>query len=196
MKSMPIILMALLVPAALAVADDDSCRFGDDARISPFRPQIVYNDRVAISIRHGDVLIYEKDNDEEAVEITAENRLYVRDKLVKTDEKQQALTREYRDRALDIRHEAGRIGIEGAKIGVDGAKIGIKAVVGVFKLMLPDYNSDDLDRDMNEESDKIEAKADVIEKRAKALEETAKDLERLQREMKEAIPELRDLSWF
>jgi hypothetical protein len=190
-------LTALLIPAMLTAADRDSCRFGDDGcHISPFRPQITYNDDVAISIDHGDVLIYEKGNEDECVEITSGNRLYVRDKLVKTDGKQQELTRAFREKAIDIRREAGRIGIEGAKIGVDGAKIGIKAVVGVFKLILPDYDSDDLDREMDEESDNIEAKAEVIEKKAQALEETAKDLERVQKEMKEAIPALGELSWF
>jgi hypothetical protein len=195
MKTMPF-LLACLIPAMLAGADKDSTWTGDDCHISPFRPQITYNDHIAISIQHGDVLIYEKDNEDECVEITAGNKLYVRDKLIMTTGKQQDLTREYREKAIDIRHEAGRIGMEGAKIGVDGAKIGIKAMVGVFKLILPDYDSDDLDREMDEESDKIEAKADVIEKKAKALEDTAKDLERLQREMKEDIPALRDLDWF
>jgi hypothetical protein len=194
-KKMPF-LMLLLIPAVLAGAEDDSSRYGDDCHISPFRPQITYNDRVAISIQHGDVLIYDKDNDDECVEITAENRLYVRDKLIKTDEKQQEMTREYRRMAIAIRREAGRIGMEGAKIGVDGAKIGIAAVVGVFKLMLPDYDSDDLDRDMDEASEAIEAKAEGIEKKAEALEETARDLERTQKEMKQTIPALRELAWF
>lgn len=195
MKNM-LFLMLLLIPAVLAGAEEDSCRTGKDYHISPFRPQITYNDRVAISIQHGDVLIYDKDNDDECVEITAENKLYVLDKLVKTNEKQQEMTREYRRMAIAIRREAGRIGMEGAKIGVDGAKIGITAVVGVFKLMLPDYDSDDLDRDMNEASEAIEAKAEGIEKKAEALEETARNLERMQKDMKEAIPALRGLGWF
>ncbi len=191
-----ILLAAMLIPAILTGADSDSCRFGDNYRISPFRPQISYDDRVAISIQHGDVLIYDKENEDECVEITAENKLYVRDRLVKTNEKQQDLTREYRRKAISINREAGRIGMEGAKIGLDGARIGITAVVGVFKLLLPDYDSDDLDRDMDEASESIEAKAELIEERAEALEDTAKDLERLQMEMKKEIPALRDLDWF
>lgn len=191
-----ILLTAMFIPAFLAGANADSCGTGDGFHISPFRPQISYDNRVAISIQHGDVLIYDKDNEDECVEITAENKLYVRDKLVKTNEKQQDLTREYRRMAISINREAGRIGMEGAKIGLDGAKIGITAVVGVFKLLLPDYSSDDLDRDMNKASESIEAKAELIEKRAEALEDTAKDLERLQKDMKKEIPALRDLGWF
>lgn len=195
MKNMPF-LMLLLVPAVLAGANDDSCGFGDNYHISPFRPQITYNDRVAISIQHGDVLIYDKDDEDKCVEITAENKLYVRDKLVKTNEKQQEMTREYRRMAIAIRREAGRIGMDGARIGLDGAKIGIRAVVGVFKLILPDYSSEDFERDMDEASESIEAKAEVIEKRAEALEDTVKDLERLQIAMKKEIPALRELEWF
>ena len=167
-----------------------------DHRISPFKPQITYNDHVAIAVDHGDVLIYDRNDDDEMVEITEDNRLYVRDKLVRTDEDQQALTREYHDRVVDIKREVKRIAYDGAKIGVDGAKIGLKAVVGVFKLMLPDYDSEDLDREMDMESEKIDAKAKKLEARAAVVDSTVNELERLHYQMKEEIPALSELGWF
>lgn len=145
-------------------------------KISPFKPYITYQDHVAISVDHGDVLIYDKNDEDETVEITTDNKLYVHDKFVKTDPEQQALTRDYHDRVIQIKREVNRIARD-AKIGIDGAKIGLKAVVGVFKLILPDYDSEDLDRDMEEESSKIEAKAEVLEKRAAVIDSSVADLE-------------------
>lgn len=167
-----------------------------DRKISPFKPQITYNDHVAIAVDHGDILIYDKNDEDEIVEITEDNRLYVCDKEVRTNEDQQALTREYRDRVIDIKREVKKIAYDGARIGVDGAKIGLKAVVGVFKLILPDYNSDDLDREMDAESEKIDAKAKKLEARAAVVDSTVADLERLHYKMKKEIPELKELEWF
>lgn len=167
-----------------------------DRRISPFKPQITYNDHVAIAVDHGDILIYDKNDEDEMVEITEDNRLYVLDKQVRTNEDQQALTAEYRDQVIHIQREVKKIAYDGARIGVDGAKIGIKAVVGVFKLILPDYDSDDLDREMDMESEKIDAKAKKLEARAAVVDSTVAELERLHHQMKKEIPELNDLEWF
>jgi DNA repair exonuclease SbcCD ATPase subunit len=164
--------------------------------ISPFKPHITYRDHVGISVEGGDVVIYDKDDDERIVEITNDNRLFVNDRFVKTDETQQALTEEYRDRVVRVRREIKRIAAEGAKIGIDGAAIGVKAVVGVFKLILPDYDTEDLDRDMDRATEKIEAKAEKLEERANRLDSSVVELEELHRHMKEEIPALRELEWF
>jgi hypothetical protein len=167
-----------------------------DHKISPFKPYITYQDHVAISVDHGDVLIYDKNDEDETVEITTDNKLYVHDKFVKTDPEQQALTRDYHDRVIQIKRGVNRIARDGAKIGLDGAKIGLKAVVGVFKLILPDYDSEDLDRDMEEESSKIEAKAEILEKRAAVIDSSVVDLEDLHYRLKDTIPALKRLEWF
>ena len=54
------------------------------------------------------------------------------------------------------------IGIEGGKIGLAGAGLGLKAVAGVFKLLTPGYDEDDLERDMEHEAEKLEKKAEKI----------------------------------
>jgi hypothetical protein len=191
MKIAGIVSVLALSAVSLAGARDHG-----DRRISPFKPQITYNDHIAIAVDHGDVLIYDKNNDEEMVEITEDNRLYVRDREVATNAEQQALTREYRDRVIEIKRDVKKIAGEGARIGVDGAKIGLKAVVGVFKLISPDYDSEDLDRDLNRESEKIDAKAEKLEARAHEVDKKVDELEVLHARMRTAIPELEKLEWF
>jgi hypothetical protein len=191
MKMAGIVTALALSAAAVAGAQDHG-----DRKISPFKPQITYNDHIAIAVDHGDVLIYDKNDEDEMVEITSENKLYIRDKLVRTNGEQEDLTREYHDRVIDIKREVKKIAVDGAKIGVDGAKIGLKAVAGVFKLILPDYDSEDLDRDMNMESEKIDAKAKKLEVRADGVEKMVDELEVFHARMKSAIPELDDLEWF
>jgi hypothetical protein len=191
MKIAGIVSVLALTAVSMAGAHDQG-----DRKISPFKPQITYNDHIAIAVDHGDVLIYDKNDEDEMVEITSDNKLYVHDKPVHTDGDQQELTQEYRDRVIDIKREVKKIAYDGAKIGVDGAKIGLKAVAGVFKLILPDYDSDDLDRDMNIESEKIDAKAKKLEVRADAVEKMVDELEVLHAKMRSAIPELEDLEWF
>lgn len=167
-----------------------------DHKLSPFKPQITYRDHTAISVDHGDVLIYDKNNEDDLVEITEDNKLYVQDKLIRTNPDQQALTQEYRERMIHIKREVDKIAYEGAKIGLDGAKIGLKAVVGVFRLILPDYDSEDLKRDMNEESSKIEAKAKILEARANVVDSSVVELEKLHYKLRDKIPELKKLDWF
>ncbi len=191
MKMAGIVSMFVLAAVSFTMAQDHG-----DRKISPFKPQITYNDHVAIAVDHGDILIYDKNDEDEMVEITEDNRLYVLDKQVRTNEDQQALTQEYRDRVIDIKREVKKIAYDGARIGVDGAKIGLKAVAGVFKLILPDYDSDDLDREMDMESEKIDAKAKKLEARAAVVDSTVSELERLHYKMKKEIPALNELDWF
>jgi hypothetical protein len=191
MKTAGLVLTLLLTVTSVTRAHESG-----DHKISPFKPQITYKDHIAIAVDHDDILIYDKNDEDERVEITGDNRLYVKDKLIRTDADQQALTQDYHDRVIHIQREVKKIALEGAKIGVDGAKIGLKAVAGVFKLILPDYDSDDLDRDMDRESQKIDAKANKLEARAEDVESSVTELERLHFKMKEEIPELNELEWF
>jgi hypothetical protein len=187
---------AMVLTLSLAAAPATRAQASDHHRISPFKPQITYRDHIAIAVDHDDVMVYDKNDDDEQVEITGDNRLYVRDKLVRTDAGQQALTRDYHDRVIRIQREVRKIAADGARIGVDGAKIGLKAVVGVFKLILPDYSTEDLDRDMDRESEKIDAKAKRLEAKAAVVDSSVTELERLHYRMKMEIPELNELEWF
>jgi hypothetical protein len=106
------------------------------------------------------------------------------------DDSQRAFVRDYYDYAEEIIEDAKDIGIEGAKIGAAGAKIGIKAVAGVFKLLLPGYSSDDLEREMDTESAKLEARADRLEAKADELDRRSNRLNGMFLKMQKEIPEL------
>jgi hypothetical protein len=189
---MPFLITALCLTAfANSGAQRDT-----EHKISPFKPYITYKDHTAISVDHGDVLIYDKNNEDDVVEITEDNQLFIRNRRIQTSAEQQELTREYRRRVIHIKHEVNKIAYEGAKIGLDGAKIGLKAVAGVFKLILPEYDSEDLERDMDAESSKIEAKAGVLEERAEKIESSVAELEELHDQLREQIKELNELEWF
>jgi len=130
------------------------------------------------------------------VRITENYELYVNGKHVKTDHEQKRLLEEFYNSARDLRKYAAIIGAKGAEIGIEGAKIGLSAIGGIFKLILPGYDSDDLERDMERKARKIEYKAESLEKEARAIEHIAYDIEDIADELKDEIPELRKLRWF
>jgi len=79
---------------------------------------------------------------------------------------------------------------------MQGAKIGLKAVVGVVRLISLDYDTDDLERDLDRETDKIEEKVERLEEKAEDLEDLADELEELRVRMRREIRELKELGWF
>ncbi len=151
---------------------------------------------VDISIDDGSVILYPDDDDDEYVEITETYRLYINGHRIKTNTEQEALLAEYHEQVYFIVDEAMEIGWEGAKVGVQGAVIGLKAVVGVFRLISPNYGTDDLERDLEREADKIEVKAERLEEEAEDIKELADELEDMHYSLKRNIPELRRLGWF
>lgn len=165
-------------------------------KINLFKNRINCLDDVDISIEDGCVILYPEDEDYEKVEITREYRLYINGRRIKTNDEQKELLGEYHEQVLEIVDEAKRIGWEGAKVGISGAKVGVKAVMGVIKLILPGYGTDDLERDLERETDKLEAKAEKLEEEAEEIEELADELKEMHYGLKRKIPELRKLSWF
>ena len=124
-----------------------------------------------------DILILTCQNDDDLwIEMTAGGNLYISDHRVYLDQHQQKLVAEYYDRFMDIVEQAKLIGKEGAKIGVKGAKIGILAAGAVIKMLVTDYDSDDLDEEMEEEAEELEARAEDLEEMAEELEEEAEKL--------------------
>ena len=165
-------------------------------KLSLFRSRIDCLDNVDISIDDGSVIIFPEDDDEEYVEITEDYELYINDRRIKMSTKERELLADYHHQVYEIVEEAKRIGWKGAQVGVSGAKLGVKAVVGVFKLILPGYGSDDLERDLEREAAKIEAKAERLEEEAEEIEELADELEDMHYELKRQIHELERLGWF
>lgn len=153
-------------------------------------------DGVSIDVDDGTLIITYKDGGYSRIEITEDYELYVNGRLVKTDREQKELIEDYYDQAIEIIEYAKEIGFEGAEIGIEGAKIGLKAVKGVFKLLLANYDTDDLERDMEREAAKLEARAEKLEEKADELEDMADELEERQEELADHIPELDELDWF
>ncbi len=130
------------------------------------------------------------------IRITENYELYVNGKQIKTNDEQKRLIEEFYGSAKELKKYAAVIGAKGAAIGIEGAKIGLSAIGGIFKLILPGYDSDDLERDMERKTKGIEYKASLLEKEAEALEHIAYEIEDLADELKDEIPELDKLRWF
>ena len=144
-----------------------------------------------------DILILTcQNNDDLWIEITPGGDLYITDRRVYLDRDQQKLMAEYYDQFIDIIEQAKLIGKEGAKIGVKGAKIGILAASAVIRMLVTDYDSDDLEEEIEEEAEKLEARAEDLEEMAEELEEKAEDFEELHYTVKSEIKELDELDWF
>ena len=145
----------------------------------------------------GSTLVISPEYDHDfAVEITKDYRLYVNGRRINTNSRQQDLVQQYYDTFFNIVESAKDIGLEGAKIGLKGAKIGMQAVLGVLKLMDEDYDSEDLEAEIEAEAQKLEEEAKDLEKFAEEIEYLAEDFEDIHYSLKEEVPELNELDWF
>lgn len=149
-----------------------------------------------IDFEDGDVFITHSGRRSGSVRITEDYELYVNSKHVITNDDQKKLLVEFYSSVEKLNKYAASIGAKGVEIGIDGAKIGLSAISGIFKLILPNYDTDDLEREMDRKSKRIEYKASLLEKEAKALEHLAYDIEDIADELKHEIPELNKLRWF
>ncbi len=122
--------------------------------------------------------------------------LYINKKHIKTTPEQRKLTKEMYRSVDMIIEEAKDMGWDGAKIGVEGAKLGLHAIFCVFKLLSPDYDTDDLEAEIDKKAKRIEKKANKLEMRAEIIEDMARELEDISNRMRKEIPELQKLSWF
>lgn len=77
-----------------------------------------------------------------------------------------------------------------------GAAVGVRAVARVLRLLDPDYDAEDLEADIEAETDLIEIDADRIEAAGEELEERVDDLRDLGDDLQKRIPELAELDWF
>jgi len=143
-------------------------------------------------------LTIEHEDEDWTVEITDEYDLYVNGERVKVDREQKKLLRRYYRDYEDIEEMAEEIGAEAAKIGLAGAKLGVNAVACVARLILEDFDCDDIDIDIDIDIDEkeIEKMAEKLQKKAEKIEDKADDLEKSHRKLRKSIPELGDLEDF
>ncbi|MDD3643323.1 MAG: hypothetical protein PHQ19_07680 [Candidatus Krumholzibacteria bacterium] len=142
------------------------------------------------------VLVIEPDGDDWIVEITASYELRIDGERITTGRGQRSLLRRYYRQAEEIEDLADEIGRDGAEIGIEGAKAGARAIAQVARLLLEEYDADDLDLDIDVDSREIERMAKRIERKADRLESMVEDLDAIHRRLRRSIPELDGLRGF
>lgn len=181
-----ILAILLIIPAGVLAEESYS--------YSPFEGHTFHVDEISVNVDDGDIIIYNEFTDDEVI-VNSHYELLVNDRTVELSPSQKAQVRLFHEQTRKVIDEAVAIGLEGGKIGIAGAGLGLKAVAGVFRLLLPNYDEDDLERDMEDEAEKLEKKAKVLEDRADELENIAADAEDTFNDMLIDIPALADLNW-
>jgi len=186
------LLITLLLGISLVFAEG-----GKPSRSYSVTSDYCYFDDTNIDVDNdGTVIINHRGRNKAVVEITEDYELFVNGHEIELTPEQKILIKEYYYLVIDLNTHATEIGIEGAKIGLEGAKLGTKAIKNVLKMFLTDYDSDDLEREMEKEAARIEAKAEALEEQADELEEMAERLEEVAEELEDEIPELENIIWY
>jgi hypothetical protein len=194
MKSYTFISLAVLLACGISfsMCDDDFHLSFDGPGM---RPKISMDDSIQFYFKHHDLIIEKKHNDDQ-VAIDSDGSLFINDERIRTDKAQTDLAIEYYELATAAFDQAEDIGKEAVKVGLKGAEIGLKAVVGIVRMLAPDYSSEDFEKDMEKNGKKVEAKAEKVEEKAAALEKMVEEIQKIHQELWEAVPELGDLEWF
>ncbi len=183
----PMVLFAAAICAPLSSSAEVQVRCNED--------RLFRGDDVSVEFEDGSIIFTDKESDE-TVEITERAELFVNDRAVTLSPSERELVRDYYATFNGIVEDAKSVGIEGAKLGVKGAGLGLKAAIGVLRLLSPDYDSDDLEEDLERKEEKLERAASRLEKRAERLEKHAGRLERLHEDLRDKVNELNELDWF
>jgi len=198
MRTSIIALAISILTISPTMASNDGCCGNKAINIEDFRiEKIVSHDDICrigdydLDVNNGLVFLYPRRGHFDKIKITGDYRLFVDGREYDLDSENKELVKQIHDLAMKIEEDASVIGREGARLGAAGAKIGIDAVAGVFRLIRSDYDSQDLEREMELKAEKLEARAARLEERATELEAKADDLERLGDKLEQQIPKLR-----
>jgi hypothetical protein len=153
-------------------------------------------DKFEINVEDNDIVFTSKEEPAEEVIFTSENGLIINGEKIPLNQREKQRVRLYREQTFLIIDKACDIGIQGGKLGAQGAMIGLEALAGVFKMIDDDYDSEDLERELEARAEELELEAEKLEHEAEEIEEMAEELEEMQHELKEEIEELDDLHWF
>ena len=153
-------------------------------------------DNISIDIEDDTIILTNRDDDHEYVEITGSYELYINGRSTDLSRSERRLVAKYYNQFFEIIDYAKEIGEDGAKLGVMGAKIGIKAASKALEAVFTDYDIDDIDVDLEMESEQLEELVAELEERAEELEELADEFEELHYELRNEVDELHDLRWF
>jgi hypothetical protein len=178
------LVMILSFPFPSAAGSRGRC----DIDVSTFDSKSIDLDDGVLSIEHEDRGWI--------VEITEDYELFVNGIRIRTDRRQRKLLRRYYRDYEDIEELAGVLAREGARIGVEGAKLGVSAAACAAKLLLEDYDYDDMEDEIEDKAAEIEKMAEKLERKAEKIEDIADDLEKTHRKLRRSVPELGDLEDF
>lgn len=181
---------ALCIPAALPAEITIRCDKHGSNDDDLFR-----GNNISTNLDDG-TLTFTHEKDDETVEMTAEGDLAVNGRAVRLGASERDLVQDYYATFDGIVQDAKEIGLAAAKIGAKGATLGLKALLGTLMLVSPDYDKDDLEETLDDESDKLDRSAAKLEKRGKRLERKADKLEKIHKQLRDRVPELDELEWF
>ncbi len=143
-----------------------------------------------------DEIIFKSNENHDVVVMTKDCGLLINNESIDLNGHQTDMVCEYRELMYGIVDEAKDLGLAGAKVGLKGAAIGLTAAASVVKLLLPGYDEDDLERDIEFKTEKLELEAEKLEKKGEEIEVMGDHLDDLHDELKDNIPELKELGWF
>lgn len=200
MRTLLVIMIGLLLVVPSAFAGKDR----SNSHTYHYQSVFVHDDdsyerHTELDLDDGSVFVIGRDEDDRVyaeMEITEDYELYIDGKLIETNESQTKLLGEYHGLVTGLADQAKSIGWEGARIGLAGAKLGVSAIGRVIKMLLTDYDSDDLEYEMERDAEKLEKRAEKIEEKAEELERLVEDLEELHWELEDEIEEVRKLRLF
>ncbi len=143
-----------------------------------------------------DEIIFKSNETRDVVVMTKDCGLLINNESIDLNGYQTDMVCEYRELMYGIVDEAKDLGLAGAKVGLKGAAIGLTAAASVVKLLLPGYDEEDLERDIEFKTEKLELEAEKLEKKGEEIEVMGDHLDDLHDELKDSIPELKELGWF
>ncbi len=127
------------------------------------------------------------------IRITDDYKLFINGAPVELNEEQADLVKDYYLQMEDITSIASKLGYEGSKIGINGLKLGAKSIIGIFKLLSDDYDSDDLERDLEKDKEVLVKNAQRLKKQGKKLKAMAEELKNLHCRLFTEVKELNAL---
>lgn len=150
-------------------------------------------DNVNIDVVGDQVVITDRDNEENFITISAEYELAIHDEPVKTSKKQQKILEEYYSLALDIDRLGKIIAEKGAELGSMAEGI---ALYALLKLAESFTGSDYIEGDEEFQHElEIDSLGDDINLVAEEFRELLENLEALHERMTSKISQLRALDW-
>ncbi len=145
---------------------------------------------------HGSTLIISNDRRGDEVKITEDHNLYINGDKVELDSEQREVVGDFYEKTMHLTEQARIVGKEGARVGLKGARLGLSAIFKIIHLLSPDYDSDDMEREMDAEASLIEDQANDLGRYAEDLEDSAEEVQDLADRMCDKIPEIDRLGWF